>query len=70
MKSVRTLIAAATSYLGRTPDRFEFRGVHPMFHDADLRIVGVETHDGLDLCTAKDDAHQGMSARAIWEDKT
>nr|MDJ0820719.1 acyl dehydratase [Paracoccaceae bacterium] len=64
------LAAAATAYLGRMPSRFDFRGVHPMFHDHDLRIVGVETQDGLDLCTAKGDAHQGMSARATWEDKT
>lgn len=65
-----TLLAAlATRWTGRAPDRFAFRGVHPMFHDAPLRLMAVEAEGGLDLCTARGDAHQGMTATATWEDK-
>jgi 3-methylfumaryl-CoA hydratase len=32
------LIDAATRHAGEAPKRFRFRGVHPMFHDHDLRL--------------------------------
>jgi 3-methylfumaryl-CoA hydratase len=34
------LIDAATRHAGEAPVRFRFRGVHPMFHDHDLRVQG------------------------------
>ena len=61
------LMMAATRHGGRAPDRFSFRGVHPMFADAPLRVMAVAGDAGLTLCTAKGDAHQGMTATASWE---
>lgn len=65
------LIRAATRHRGTAPDRFEFRGVHPMFHFEDLRLLGVEDGPGtLALCTASPAGHQGLRATATWEDVT
>jgi 2-methylfumaryl-CoA isomerase len=38
------LIDAATRHAGEPPVRFRFRGVHPMFHDHDLRVQGKRDH--------------------------
>lgn len=63
------LMAEATAWKGRRPDRFGFRGVHPMFHDADMRLRATETGaGGLDLFTVADAGHVGMKAKAEWED--
>jgi 3-methylfumaryl-CoA hydratase len=66
------LFDAATRHRGRGPDRFGFRGVHPMFAGQPLRILAeTSAEDRLGLCTAATEGnggHQGMQATASWED--
>lgn len=63
------LIDAATRWRGKSPHAFRFRGVHPLFHSEDLRLVGRATDTGgLDLCTAALAGHQGLQATASWND--
>lgn len=65
------LIQAATRHHGNAPLSFRFRGIHPMFHFEDLRLLGVEEGpDTLALCTASPAGHQGLQAAATWEDVT
>lgn len=62
------LMEAAMRHTGRSPARFTFRGVHPMF-DGPLRLMA--TPDGpraLSLCTVAPAGHQGLQARFEWED--
>jgi 3-methylfumaryl-CoA hydratase len=40
------LVDAATRHAGEAPKRFRFRGVHPMFHDHDLRLQGKRQPGG------------------------
>ena len=61
------LAALATRWKGQAPDAFEFRGVHPMFHDADMRLVATEDDNALRLCTARGTEHQCLQAKATWE---
>lgn len=61
------LMALAIRHRGRPPARFRFRGVHPMFHTHDLRLLGVDADDAMELCTAAPDGHQGLQARAEWD---
>lgn len=58
------LIAAAARHRGRPPDRFRFRGVHPMFDFHDLRLIGVEDGQGMELCTAATQARAGHDEAA------
>ncbi len=61
------VMAAATAHRGSPPTAFSFRGLHPMFDDHDLRVIGVDQPDGtLALCTAAPAGHQGMQATAGW----
>ncbi len=61
------LMEAAIRHRGSPPKEYSFRGVHPMFHTHDLRLVGVDKDDGaMELCTAAPDGHQGLQARARW----
>ena len=63
------LMAEATAFRGRRPDRFSFRGVHPMFHDTDLHLRATRNaKGGLDMCTVAAAGHVGMTANAVWED--
>ncbi|MGB1208995.1 MAG: FAS1-like dehydratase domain-containing protein [Paracoccaceae bacterium] len=62
------LMRLATEHRGRRPDRFDYRGVHPMFPDAPLRVLAQKAKDGLRLCTARGTEHQGMQATALWMD--
>lgn len=62
------LMAQATAWKGRRPDRFAFRGVHPMFHDTDILLRATRTAEGLDMCTVADTGHMCMTATAQWED--
>ena len=66
------LIDAATRWRGEPPAAFRFRGVHPLFHTDDLRLMGTPgtgQNDGaLDLCTVAPAGHQGMQATARWLD--
>ena len=61
------LIDAAARHHGASPARFRYRGVHPMFDDHDLRLIGTREGDGrMTLCTAAPAGHQGMQATAEW----
>ncbi|ABV94227.1 hypothetical protein Dshi_2493 [Dinoroseobacter shibae DFL 12 = DSM 16493] len=63
------LMAEATAWKGRRPDRFRFRGVHPMFHDTGLTLRGVrEGAHALKMCTVADAGYMGLTASADWED--
>lgn len=63
------LIEAAKRHTGRTVRSFRFRGLHPMFHDQDMRLVGREdpAGRGIDLGTATPEGHLGMQARMEWD---
>jgi len=64
------LMALATQAKGRAPDRFSFRGVHPMFAGGEIRLCAWEEGDmpGLQLCTAAEEGHRCMQASAEWEE--
>ncbi|WP_424974971.1 FAS1-like dehydratase domain-containing protein [Dinoroseobacter sp. S124A] len=63
------LMAEACAWRGRRPDRFRFRGVHPMFHDSDMRLCAQQSGAGcLEMCTTADGGHRGMTATAEWEE--
>ena len=63
------LIDAATRHAGEPPVRFRFRGVHPMFHNHDLRLQGKRDHGTrtMELGTAAPDGYLGMTAEAGWD---
>ncbi|MEQ8366181.1 MAG: acyl dehydratase [Roseicyclus sp.] len=63
------LMEAAKRHTGRRPKRFQFRGVHPMFHTHDLRLLGRKDASGraIDLGTAAPEGYLGMQARAEWD---
>lgn len=62
------LINQATEWKGRRPDRFSFRGVHPMFHDSDLHLRATsETEGSLNMWTVAEAGHACMKAKAEWE---
>lgn len=64
------LIAAATKLRGRPPTRFEFRGVHPVFHTDHMRLIAqAVSANEISLCTAVGESHQGMQATAFWKDE-
>ncbi|MGF1552484.1 MAG: MaoC family dehydratase N-terminal domain-containing protein [Paracoccaceae bacterium] len=62
------LMEAGVRHTGRAPTRFRFRGVHPMFHDEALRLIGTRgaAEGAIDLCTAAASGHQGLQARMEW----
>ncbi len=62
------LMALAVRHRGQAPSRLSHRGVHPMFHTHDLRLIGVDSDDGaMALCTAAPEGHQGFQVRAEWD---
>lgn len=61
------LMGIAVSHRGRAPASFDYRGVHPMFDNEPMRLVGLaRDEDGMELCTAAPAGHQGLQARARW----
>lgn len=63
------LMAEATEWRGRRPDRFRFRGVHPMFPEAGMSLRGVRSgENGLKMCTLADADYMGLTADGDWED--
>ncbi|SDE57219.1 FAS1-like dehydratase domain-containing protein [Ruegeria marina] len=63
------LLAEATAWKGRRPDRFSFRGVHPMFQGADIHLRATQAGTGrLDMCTVAAAGHICMQSKAEWED--
>lgn len=63
------LIEAAVRHTGRTPARFRFRGVHPMFHGDALTLMGVPDsgETSISLCTVAAAGHQGLQAKMEWD---
>ncbi|EBA07569.1 FAS1-like dehydratase domain-containing protein [Sagittula stellata] len=61
-------IEAAERHTGRTPARFSYRVVHPMFHDSDLRLVGALDPAGgaIEIGTATFEDYLGLKARMEW----
>lgn len=61
-------IEAARRHTGQTPTRFNYRVVHPMFHDSDMRLVGALDPAGgaIDLGTAAMEGYLGVQARMEW----
>ncbi|SLN53886.1 hypothetical protein ROJ8625_02756 [Roseivivax jejudonensis] len=65
------LAGLAADHRGTPPARFAYRGVHPMFNGAPLRVlVAEDAGAAMTLCTAKGEETQGMQANATWEDRT
>lgn len=64
------MMRAALRHENRLPQKFSFRGIHPMFHFDDLHVFGQDTGDGMSLCTGLIGRHQGMQAKLIWKDTT
>jgi len=62
------LIEACKRHTGAPAKTFRFKGVHPMFHDSDLRLVGRMEDNGkaMELATAAAAGHLGMQARMEW----
>jgi 3-methylfumaryl-CoA hydratase len=57
------VIEAALRHAGGAPARFAFRGVHPMFHDADMVLAGIRAAGGAwDLCTGTPGGSSGDPA--------
>lgn len=64
------LLAAAVAHTGRTPARFAYRGVHPVFLGDDLHLNGFDESAGtMALCTGVAETHQGLSATVTWRDE-
>lgn len=62
------LMAEATAWKGHRPDRFSFRGVHPMFHNDGMHLRATAGADGgLDMCTVAAAGHKCMQVKAEWE---
>lgn len=61
------MLNAAVAHSGRAAHHFTYRGVHPMFHDEVLHVIGhEETDTGMSVCTAKPGQHQGMQGTVTW----
>lgn len=58
-------LEAAIRHVGRSPKRFSYRGLHPMFHDQNLRLVGYRdsAEGAFGLATASPDGHLGLQAK-------
>lgn len=61
-------IEAAQRHTGKPPARFSYRVVHPMFHDADMRLIGSLDPAGgaIDIGTATFEGYLGLNARMEW----
>lgn len=62
------LVEACKRHSGRGARSFRFKGVHPMFHDSDIRLVGRNEAgaQATELATAASAGHLGMQARMEW----
>jgi len=62
-----TLLAEAGQRLtGRPPRHFAYRGLHPVFDDAPLRLLGWQpegTGGAVELCTLAPQGHRALQAR-------
>lgn len=63
------MLNAAVAHSGRKARHFAYRGLHPMFHDDPLEVMGYdETDQGISVCTVKPGLHQGMQGTVTWAD--
>lgn len=62
------LLEAVSRHSTRKPAKFRFRGVHPMFHDHHLHLIGASPPNGdvTELCTAAPGGFQGLQASVVW----
>jgi len=62
-------LEAAKRHTGKNARHFRFRGVHPMFHDQDMRLIGrrLPGQGGMELGTASPDGHLGLQAQMEWD---
>jgi 3-methylfumaryl-CoA hydratase len=61
------LIESAIRHTCVAPARFSFRGVHPLFHGAPVRLAGRIHANAVELCTIAEAGHQTQQARMEWE---
>jgi 3-methylfumaryl-CoA hydratase len=61
------LIEHAAAARGRTPRRFDFRAVRPLFDGAEFSLNAVADGDALSLWIADRDGRATMTATARWE---
>ncbi|MFD2238039.1 FAS1-like dehydratase domain-containing protein [Aureimonas populi] len=61
------LLHHAAAIGGRTPSRFSFRSLSPLFDDADFTLNAVEDGEGIRLWTAREGGPVAMSAQAWWQ---
>jgi 3-methylfumaryl-CoA hydratase len=61
------LIECAIRHTRAAPARFSFRGVHPLFHGAPVRLAGRIDANAVELCTIAAAGHQAQQARMEWD---
>ncbi|WP_420349562.1 FAS1-like dehydratase domain-containing protein [Pelagibius sp.] len=63
------LIEAACRHTAMRPAGFAFRGVHPMFNDGPLRLLGsrLPGERAIALCAGAAAGHQGLQAKMEWD---
>ena len=69
LQAMLLIEAAKRRHPGRTPQRFAYRGLRPLFHFETVRIVGRPNPDGgHDLFTVTGDGAVAMQASLRWSD--
>jgi 3-methylfumaryl-CoA hydratase len=60
---------AAIRHTGHKPASFSYRGLHPMFHDQNLRLIGfaTDTPGETGLASASPEGHLGLTAKMEWK---
>ncbi|RST83484.1 protein dehydratase [Aquibium carbonis] len=66
LQATLMLHLAARMSGGRTPRRFAYRGVAPLFHGAPFTVNAAEARQGLELWCADAAAHPTMTATAVF----
>lgn len=69
LQAVLLFNAATRRHPGRTPARFDFRGMRPLFDFDAITLNGRTSEDGgLDLCTATAEGGAAMQATLAWSE--
>jgi 3-methylfumaryl-CoA hydratase len=66
LQATLMLHLAARISVGRTPRRFSYRGVSPLFHGTDFSVNAAKAEDGLDLWCADSTGAPTMTATATF----
>jgi 3-methylfumaryl-CoA hydratase len=67
LQAMLLLGSAKRNQPDRRPARFSFRGLRPLFHFEQVRLLGRErADDGHDLWTVNGDGHVAMQASVVW----